>query len=693
MSERPEKFHMSIQGGMLEALGINMYTTLGKCLVEFIANSYDSDATYVDITIPEESIKNARKAAKEKAKSDAGQSNRFAALLEVLPEEISVVIRDDGHGMAWKDIEKKYLPLNRKRRTDSDGHETILKSEKGSRYVMGRKGIGKLAGFGVAETVRITSKRKGDTYSTTITMRDDVLKVSENVTEAAIPAEYDEELSANDHGTTIELHGLKSDALRQRTSTLKNSISEAFHGVRTDDFCIRINGNIVISEDPDFVVMYPEDRMEDGFAEHEFEVEDIGKINFKYFVGFREKSLPAGKRGARVYCNNRLAAGPDLYDLPTGMHSFHSSDYMECVVEVDELDRSDVDFINTNRSQLRDTEVVRKLITEISGLMKKAIPLHARYRDRKAEEDLNADETGRMLSKIIEHLPAKTKKSARRLLSTLAAEFGVSSDDFRELAPVVLSSINATDVLVRLVDLRTNPDTIKNIAHHLRELGKMERSDALKLYRARRNGITALEKLWKKGEEEWRGAGIESDLHRLLKQNPWLIRPEFSKYTTSDQDLSKVASQVAEQLKLDEFTPATNDGSRDQRRPDLVFLMADRAFEDPCNIYVVELKSPTLPLESEHYWQLEKYIYAIKDWARTNVRNPVSVSGLLIGAMPRADVAAMNQKHLLEKFKEQGAQPDIRIIGLNQLIRDARIVHGEAIQALEDDEDRENNTD
>jgi hypothetical protein len=30
---KPANFKLAIQGGMLEALGINMYTTLGKCLV------------------------------------------------------------------------------------------------------------------------------------------------------------------------------------------------------------------------------------------------------------------------------------------------------------------------------------------------------------------------------------------------------------------------------------------------------------------------------------------------------------------------------------------------------------------------------------------------------------------------------------------------------------------------------------
>src|SRR3546814_10604899 len=54
---RHAAFPLKIQGGMLEALGINMYATIGKCLVEFVANAFDSEATTVDIVIPTGDIK------------------------------------------------------------------------------------------------------------------------------------------------------------------------------------------------------------------------------------------------------------------------------------------------------------------------------------------------------------------------------------------------------------------------------------------------------------------------------------------------------------------------------------------------------------------------------------------------------------------------------------------------------------
>jgi hypothetical protein len=162
--EKPAEFGLKIQGGMLEALGINMYSTLGKCLVEFLANGYDAEATKVDISIPFHDIEKARVKVRAAAKKrvEEKKAEPFTVLTTPLPESIQVMIRDDGHGMTPNDIENKFLPFNRNRRFDAKlNKETdqLNRSENNKRQVMGRKGLGKLAGFGAAELVVIRTKR------------------------------------------------------------------------------------------------------------------------------------------------------------------------------------------------------------------------------------------------------------------------------------------------------------------------------------------------------------------------------------------------------------------------------------------------------------------------------------------------------------------------------------------------------
>src|SRR3546814_11042205 len=75
--------------------------------------------------------------------------------------DIAITITDNGHGMSPDDVEKKFLPINRKRRLDANGTESNVRSESGLRHVMGRKGLGKLAGFGAATKVVIRTKQIG----------------------------------------------------------------------------------------------------------------------------------------------------------------------------------------------------------------------------------------------------------------------------------------------------------------------------------------------------------------------------------------------------------------------------------------------------------------------------------------------------------------------------------------------------
>jgi len=60
--------------------------------------------------------------------------------------------------MSPADIQEKFLIINRNRRQSS------AKSESGLRYVMGRKGLGKLAGFGTAEKNYNSFQAKKETF-------------------------------------------------------------------------------------------------------------------------------------------------------------------------------------------------------------------------------------------------------------------------------------------------------------------------------------------------------------------------------------------------------------------------------------------------------------------------------------------------------------------------------------------------
>jgi hypothetical protein len=110
---------MDIQGSILEALGVNLYSSIGKCLVEFAANAYDSDSPGIEITIPFNQIAEAREKVRKDYKAKANPQSKVRVILDPLPEHIKIVIKDKGHGMSPENIQDKFLPLNRNRRLNN----------------------------------------------------------------------------------------------------------------------------------------------------------------------------------------------------------------------------------------------------------------------------------------------------------------------------------------------------------------------------------------------------------------------------------------------------------------------------------------------------------------------------------------------------------------------------------------------
>ena len=123
---------MRISRLTVENIGIKLYDKVAAVLTEVIANCYDADAEHVVIRAP----------------LNTYLAKKSGGVLEDLGHEVE--IEDDGHGMTAEDVNKFYLNVGINRRA-SRGEETPGKG----RRVMGRKGIGKLAPFGICREVEV----------------------------------------------------------------------------------------------------------------------------------------------------------------------------------------------------------------------------------------------------------------------------------------------------------------------------------------------------------------------------------------------------------------------------------------------------------------------------------------------------------------------------------------------------------
>jgi HSP90 family molecular chaperone len=129
-TEIPEGLYLTFHGRIIDSLGIQMYQSPVAAIAELISNAWDADATEVYVELP-----------------------------ETLDGDAVVKIRDNGSGMTFAECQRAYLNVGRDRRAEGKGQSNLK-----LRPVLGRKGIGKFAGFGIAQvlTLETTSRETGE---------------------------------------------------------------------------------------------------------------------------------------------------------------------------------------------------------------------------------------------------------------------------------------------------------------------------------------------------------------------------------------------------------------------------------------------------------------------------------------------------------------------------------------------------
>src|SRR4030043_938103 len=126
----PGKYVMTISRMTVDKLGVKLYDKVSAVIAELIANCYDADATEVKVTAPVGTYLATRKGG------------------ELQDKGFEIVVEDTGIGMHPDVVNPFYLIVGKERRDDPARGD---RSPNFGRRVMGRKGIGKLAPFGICQ--------------------------------------------------------------------------------------------------------------------------------------------------------------------------------------------------------------------------------------------------------------------------------------------------------------------------------------------------------------------------------------------------------------------------------------------------------------------------------------------------------------------------------------------------------------
>ena len=673
---------------MLEDLGLNLYSSLPRVLVEFIANAYDADATQAKVTVDFDNIKNQREVMRAQWKLELahakGKIDGLKPLEErLLPDNLTISIQDNGHGMTIEELKDKFLVAGRRRRLE----EQIVMTPNG-RALMGRKGVGKLAGFGVARKVEVVTKVSKNDHAHAIRLDFDEIMTFGDTKEITIPTfKLSDDANLGKQGTRITLSKLVHESTKSQEATVRTSIGGHFVLIDETDFSIYLNKTSAGPDSRTFAYAWPQPELgKTKMVKKEISEEEAGRpVEFSYrlrFVG-DQAALMASERGIRVYAHKRLAAAPSLLNADTNMHGFRMTDYLDGVVHADFIDSLDQDYIATDRQGLRwETPLLQPVHQFLSEKIKEACKEYQNVRDKNKRREVEDDEfTMNLINRI--NLSHKERALAIAICVKLASfhKKGVCAGEYQEHARILVQAVGKGEVFTAISKIaeKDHPNLL-DLAGEVTRLTSSEIDQTLSSVRTRLLAIDALEKIVR--HTDFKEGNNEDDLHKLLKGNPWLIDPTFFEFLTSNQREHTLFARLERGLEIGRHAPQTYDKNTDQeiqpfeenKRPDLVFLLGNEGLG---RVVIIELKAPNTPLLHKHLLQLEDYMRDTENFLKSEgEENKIVVEGRLIGTLDLRPRQREVQR-LQSALHNRGADSKWAVFSLSQLLIRTRSAHKE----------------
>ncbi len=624
---------MTFHGRILDQLGSQTYQSPVASIAELVANAWDADAKTVDVQLPDGIGKGAE-----------------------------VVVVDDGIGLDLDECQSKYLNIGYCRR----GKEPVAHTDKG-RTVLGRKGIGKFAGFGIARIIRVDTISEGTGEKTSFEMNLDSLAADDYMKDGGmLDAKWlgPNEERRKHHGTKITLKNLFIKRTISK-SQFPSSLARRFLLHQTAaDFRIKVDGrNIPKDEDLAGVeYMFPRDYDEDNTPsgmsrDGDFGVETLQNgetIKWKMYF-YRDTINNSELQGITVFANDKLAQKPFFFELAGGLGGQAGQSYMSGQVQADYVDRRPADYQSAERQRINwDLEDTVPLLDWGQSRVKELLRL---WRDKRGERRRrNLDEKMAGFSDRLEKLPRHEAKTVKRVLTKMGGIEDLKNDQYEDLATAILTAWE-TGRLRELISEMANADELdsKKFLDLLVEAGIVS---ALNVAEAIKTKIAAIQRLAQMVER----CDLEHNIRDYLAQKPWILSPRWETFHKE----TSVNSIIQEAAKHAGLTDPAYKG-----RVDLA-LSSDKT------LIVVEFMRPGLMLDWDHLTRLEQYVRRIKSRLDAETKDQYSnFQGLIVS--DRLD----DKPHLVDKLnalKEE--EHPIHARSWSKLLDDARAEYADYLDIL-----------
>ena len=632
-----KKYKMTISFNVLKHLGISLYSNMPAVLSEAVANSWDADASSVDITIDN--------------KNDI------------------ITIKDDGIGLDVKEANDKFLRIGYDRRKTGGG-ETA-----GGRAVMGRKGIGKLSLFSIAKVVRVYSVKGGTPHGFEMNF-DDITNLLKSKDPAdsgdyhPLPIDPDPDLKK---GTMIVLTNLRKSAYM---GPIRKKLARRF-SIIDDDFAVSVNGEQITVDDRNFsgelqylwvlgdrgrAVFQKAKKLKINEINPQVVVEGVEE-QIDGWIGSVEKPSDLMEDDENlnkmvVMVRGKVAQENILDEYEEG--GIYSS-YLVGEIHADFLDKDDEeDIATTNRQNIIETDprykALKKTICENLKTIKNA---WSKLRNADGEKKaFKIPEVEQWFS----GLDRGDKNIAIRLFGKIN---NIKIDDESEYTykQLLISGIltfeylKLRNLLDKLDDLDIeNMNDLRNVFLQLEDL------EAGNYYLTVKRRLEVINKLMEGVNQNQR----ERVLQEHLFENLWLIDPSWEAATKSELMETSINNAFE---KIDKKLPKEQGTAR-----------IDLKYRTTIGRHVIiELKHPNAVVRSYNLLeQIDKYRKAVKDILKNTAQSHMPVEFVCILGKPLANWKTDPDKEERDRKDFESRSTQIRMY--DELIVNAQKAYSEFIE-------------
>jgi len=620
--KQPVKYTMTISRLTIDKLGVKLYDKVSAVIAELISNSYDADATQVKIKAP------------------MGEFLATKRNNQLQDKGYKIEVWDDGIGMTPDQVNSFYLRVGADRRSDAERGD---ESRKFRRKVMGRKGVGKLAPFGICKRIEILTSGgelidgKDETGKNIRGYLTAHLILNGSKILQPTDENYEPEVGKSDGmlrsttGTSISLTNFEKREVPE-INTLSRQLSQRF-GITSQDWKITLIDAIRTEDHESYcrnVGAFEIDTMPETKIQFKPEGQAYapdGSVLLDLKAGFEHdgKMYPVTgwaayardpykddeMAGIRIYCRGKIAAKTTVFNRGASFAGeYNIRSYLVGELHANWLDEQGEDLIQTDRRDILWSHELGqafeqwglKLLSKIGGISRNPI--------KKKTWDI-FQETSKIEERIKQAFPAETQKEIREEALDFAKLIGQSmrpeeakdpqrAEEIVQLSLLFGPHVSLDNMLREAAEAKDSPVEVIN------EILKRARIAELSSFgRIADERVRIIETVESLKDDQFT---LEDAFQDLIEQAPWLINPQWSPIT-ANQSLSTLKSEFQKyyKKKTGEDIVLVN-FSASNKRPDFVLSSQDGI------VQIIEIKKPHYTFTNNEMVRVQRYATQIANF-------------------------------------------------------------------------------